>query len=173
MGRRQPGALMNIHIKQYSLSTRFVVLLVGSVAMTAFSARSFYVRQERTDLQMHLQEKAAFINKAYSFLIADALIRKDDISLLQVVNSLEEEKDVISVVVVDQRDEIRYHGDAHKIGLVFDDPLVKNGLQTGQALMMPYSNSGGQALALVSPLKVPSVAQPLGAVRIDLTYRQI
>jgi hypothetical protein len=168
---RKRGAAMKLN--DLNLSNRFTLLLGGIVLMTALSARTFYTRQERSDLQLRLQEKAAFINKFYSFLIADALVRKDDITLLQVVNSLEEDQEISSVIVVDQRAAVRYHADPHKIGMLIDDTLIKNALQTGQPMMMSYTNGGGHALALICPLKVSSGSAPLGAVRIDLTYRRV
>jgi hypothetical protein len=163
----------DVKLSDLSISTRFIILLCGIVAVTAFSARSFYVRQERADLQLRLQEKAAFINKAYAFLISGALARNDDIGLLQIVNSLEDEKEITSVIVVDQKNEIRYHADPDKTGRILEDPLVKQALETGQASMHTFTNAGGPALALICPLKSPESSQPMGVVRIDLTYRQI
>ena len=124
-------------------------------------------------MEMRLREKATFINTFYAFLIADALQRNDDVTLQQVISRLEEDPEISSVIVVDDNGEVRYHADPEKVGTQWDDPLIQKALETGEGVMAPFTNSGGRALALVSPLKVRATAHPIGAVRIDLTYRHI
>ena len=160
-------------ISSFDLSKRFILLMAGLILITAFSTRTFYTRQERTDLDIRLKEKATFINNFYSFLIADSLMRKDDVTLFQVVNRLEEDPEISSVVVVDQNQAVRYHADPQKVGTLLDESSIKAVLASGGALMTRFQNAGGQALALVSPLKVQGAAQPIGAVRIEFTYRHI
>jgi HAMP domain-containing protein len=148
---------------------------VASVLIVAIvlAAQTLLMKQARIGMETRLGEKAAFVNSFYSFLIADALQRKDDVTLLQVVNRLEEDPEVTSVVVVDEDSEIRYHADPDKLGTPLDDPLVKKALETGDGGMNPFRNTGGRALALVSPLKVQGKPRPIGAIRIDLTYRHV
>src|SRR4029077_5572172 len=161
MERRQLGTKYPMNfLKSLELPKRFAVMTALLILITGLSAQMFYTRQERTDLEMRLREKSTFINTFYSFLIADSLVRKDDVTLLQVVNRLEEDQEVTAVTVLDQRNEIRYHADPQKVGLPLEDPLVKNVLQSGDAIVTSFQNSGGNALALVSPLKVQGVAQP-------------
>jgi len=155
------------------LSVRFGILTGAIIVLIAFSAQMFFSHQERTDLEHRLQEKSTFINSFYSYLIADALMRKDDVTLLQVVNRLEQDEEITSVIVVDQSDEVRYHADPQKMGTSLDDPIVKQVLHSGDAIMVSYQNSGGKALGIVSPLKIQGTAHAIGAVRIDLTFRRI
>ncbi len=155
------------------LAVRFVVLTCAFILLTAVSAQLFFSRQARTDLEQRLQEKSIFINSFYSYLIADALVRKDDVTLLQVVSRLEQDEEITSVIVVDNRNEVRYHADPDKMGTKFDDQVVINVLKTGAAVMLNYKNSGGRALGIVSPLKIQGGAPAIGVVRIDLTFRRI
>lgn len=143
------------------------------VLLTAWSSQTFFGRQERTNLETRLREKAAFINNFYAFLIADALMRKDDITLYQVINRLEEDQEISSILVTDKRGTLRYHQNPDKVGTISDDQQMMNALKTGEAAIVSYHNSGGKALALLTPLKVAGVNGPLGAIRIDLTYRYI
>jgi len=131
------------------------------------------MKQARVGMESRLSEKAAFINHFYSFLIADALQRNDDVTLQQVISRLEEDPEITSVVVVDAASEVRYHSDPQKLGTKWDDPLVQKAMETGDGVMSPFTNSGGRALALVSPLKVQGKPHPTGVVRIDLTYRHV
>jgi HAMP domain-containing protein len=158
---------------QIDISKKFLLLFAGLIFMTAISARLFHTRQETTDLQMRLNEKAIFINNFYSYQIADSLARKDDVTLLQAINRLDEDPEITSVVVVDQNDQIRYHPDPQKMDSTLDDPQVKGVLKSGEAFMANFTNAGGRALALVSPLRVAGMAQPIGAVRIEFTYNHI
>jgi hypothetical protein len=155
------------------VAIRFSIVVTLLIVLTALSAQWIFTRQARSDLETRLREKSTFVNSFYSFLIADALLRKDDVTLLHVVNRLEEDQEITSVVVVDQSNEVRYHVDPQKMGMILEDPLVKNALQSGQAVVTSYVNTGGRALALVSPLKVQGVNKPIGALRIDLTFRRI
>jgi hypothetical protein len=155
------------------LTLRFVVLVCCMTILTSLFAQFFFTRQGRADLETRLREKSTFVNSFYSFLIADALIRKDDVTLLHVVNRLEDDQEITSVIVVDQSNRVRYHIDPQKMGAALEDPLITNALQNGQAVVTTYANSGGRALALVSPLKVQGNERPIGALRIDLTYRRI
>jgi len=129
-------------LRSLEIPKRFAVMAALLIMITGFSAQRFYTRQERTDLEMRLREKSTFINTFYSFLIADSLMRKDDVTLLQVVNRLEEDQEVTNVIVVDQKDEIRYHSDPQKVGLVLEDPLIKNVLQSGDAIVTSFQNTG-------------------------------
>jgi HAMP domain-containing protein len=95
------------------------------------------------------------------------------VKLLQVINRLEEDQEISSVLVVDQRKEIRYNIDPEKVGTTSKDPLLNTALDSGDASVTSYTNSGGKALALVTPLKVQGMAKPIGALRIDLTFRRI
>src|SRR5262245_15394520 len=90
-------------LSQLNLSKRFLVILAAVVCTTVFSAQWYYGSQERVYLELRLKEKAAFLHKFYAFLISDLLIRKDDITLLQVANGLEQQEEVTSVIVVDQK----------------------------------------------------------------------
>jgi hypothetical protein len=156
-----------------SLGARFSLLTAALLAVALLMGDQFALRQTRTVMDMRLREKATFINNFYSFLIADALIRKDDITLLQVVDQLEKDQEITSVLVVDQKGLVRYNVDAEQIGSVVEDPLLKKVLETGEGSLSAYRNAGGQALALASPLKVQGQPKPLGALRIEFTYRYI
>jgi len=148
--------------------------VTGAMAlMITLISQAVVMKQARTALELRLGQKAAFINSFYSFLIADALQRKDDVTLLQVVNRLEEDQEITSVIVVDDKGEIRYHADPEKIGAPVDDPLVRKALDSSDGVMTNFENSGGKALALVSPLRVQGRPKPIGAVHIDLTYRMV
>ena len=50
------------------------------------------------------------------------------------------------MVVVDKHNEIRYHVDPQKMGSVYEDAMVKNVLQSGEALVTDYYNAGGKAV---------------------------
>jgi len=155
------------------ITTRFCILAgVVAVAITLV-AQSLLMKQARNALELRLSEKAVFINSFYAFLIAESLQRKDDVTLLQVINRLEQDQEITSVVVVDDKGEVRYHADAEKVGTLWDDPLMKKALETNDGIMMPFKNSGGGALALVSPLKVQGQSRPIGVVKIEMTYSHI
>ncbi len=68
-------------------------MLVGVM----IAEQSLLMKQARVALESRLSEKASFINTFYAFLIADALQRKDDVTLLQVINRLEEDPEILSV----------------------------------------------------------------------------
>jgi hypothetical protein len=155
------------------LNWKFGLIAAAMAWAIAMAAQSVAMKQATAALDMRLAQKAAFINKFYSFLIADALQRKDDVTLLQVIHSLEEDQEVVSVVVVDDIGEIRYHVDPEKMSTVTEEVGVKKALETGDGVMEPTQNEGGKALLLVSPLKVQSKEKPIGAVRIEFTYRDI
>lgn len=154
----------------YLRFTLGTVFIVGIVILMVFG---YMTRQERQALAVRLSEKAAFINSFYSFLVADALLRNDDVTLQQVINKLEEDQEITSVVVVDQKGEVRYHVDPQKVGEAWKDDLITQALQKSDGVVTAFKNAGGDALALVSPLKVKGRAQPIGAVRIEMTYRHI
>src|SRR5262249_6292054 len=128
---------------------------------------------QRTNLETRLREKASFINRYSSDRIAAALIQKDDVTLIQVINQLEDDPEIFSVVVVDQKGFYRYHRDPEKVGLPVNDPAILNTLKTGEATIAIYENSGGKAMALLTPMVVRGVGGSLGAIRIDLTFRTI
>lgn len=156
------------------LSMRFATLGAVIALMIAMVARTYFVRQQRNAMELRLREKVLFINKFYDFLIADSLARKDDVTLLQVINRLEEDPEITSVLVVDQKKEVRYHVDPEKIGSIWEeDTLIDNVLKSGEGVVTPFKNSGGKAVVLVSPLNVTGIPQSLGAVRIELTHRHI
>ncbi len=156
-----------------SLLKRFFLLSACLVIMTALSSQMFFARQERTNLETRLREKASFINRYSADRIASALIQKDDVTLLQVINQLEEDQEIFSIYVIDQRGDFRYHRDSERVGTPASDAAILNTLKTGEASIAVYENSGGKALALLTPLVVRSLPGPLGAIRIDLTYRSI
>lgn len=152
---------------RFSMGTAAVVMLV---ILMVFGYMS---RQQRATLGLRLSEKATFINSFYSFLIADALSRNDDVTLQQVIESLEKDQEVTSVVVIDQKGEVRYHADPQKVGEIWNDELLSNSLQKGEGVVTSFQNAGGEALALVSPLKVKGQTRPIGAVRVELTFKHV
>jgi len=156
-----------------NLEYRFVAFTAVLFLAATLLAQSFMIRQERAALETRLGEKAAFINTFYAFLIADALSRKDDVTLLQVISRLEEDQEISSVIVVDNKGEVRYHIDAEKVGTLWNDPLLTKALQSGDGILTSGRNSGGRSLTLISPLKVSGQSSPIGAVKIDMTYRHI
>ena len=81
--------------------------------------------------------------------------------------------EIASVVVVDNKGEVRYHQDPEQVGTIWKDPMLTEVLQSGNRVLTTGRDSGGKNLTLVSPLKVSGQALPIGAVRIELTYRQI
>ena len=101
------------------------------------------------------------------------MLLKDDVSLLQVIDQLEKDPDVISVVVVDDRGEIRYSADQNKVGEAVDDAGMKKVFESGEPIMTNYFNAAGEALELVAPLKVQGRTKPLGVVRLDMTFKGI
>jgi len=155
------------------LNWKFSVLTALMIVGVMLTEQMFLMKQTRVGMETRLAEKAAFVNTFYAFLIADSLQRKDDVTLLQVINRLEEDPEITSVVVVDGNSEVRYHADSDKLGTVWDDALIKKALETGEGVMNPFNNTGGRALALVSPLKVQGQPKPIGAVRIEFTYKHV
>ncbi len=160
-------------LNSLNLTLRFMALIGALILVTAVSSQIFFAKKERADLDLRLREKAQFLNNFYAFLISDALQRNDDITLQQVINRLEEDPEITLVVVVDQSADIRYHPDAQKVATTSEDPLIKQVMESADGVIAPFRNGGGQALALVSPLKVAGSARPIGAVRIELTYQHI
>src|SRR5579864_7393398 len=157
----------------WSLITKIAWLTGAAVFASTMLTQIYFMRHERTALELRLREKANFINNFYAFLIADALQHNDDVTLLQVINRLEEDPEITSVVVADGKGEVRYHADPEKIGSKLDDPLLNKALQTGEGFATNFQNAGGQALLLVSPLKIKGQPKPQGAVRIECTYRHL
>jgi len=158
-------------LKDFNWKFGFLALLITLGVVTA--SQYLLMKQARVGMESRLAEKAAFINHFYSFLIADALQREDDVTLQQVISRLEEDPEITSVIVVDDASEIRYHPDPQKLGTKWDDPLIQKAMETGDGVLSPFTNTGGRALALVSPLKVQGKPRPMGVVRIDLTYRHV
>lgn len=152
---------------------RLAWLTGALVLVSTILTQKYFQRHERTALEMRLREKATFINNFYAFLVADALQHNDDVTLLQVVNRLEEDPEITSVVVVDGQGEVRYDADPEMVGTVLDDKVLKTALKTGEGLATNFTNAGGQALALVAPLKIRGQSTPMGALRIEFTYRHI
>lgn len=139
----------------------------------AILGQRFMIKQERAALETRLGEKAAFINSFYSFLIGDALQRKDDVTLLEVINRLEQDQEIVTVVVVDGKSEIRYHADPEQVGTELKDEMVTKAMQTGDGILIQGTVNGHRALSLISPLRIAGRAEPLGAARIDMTYRHV
>jgi hypothetical protein len=155
------------------LNWKFGFLMSLLIVAVMLAEQALLMKQTRVGMESRVAEKASFINTFYAFLIADALQRKDDVTLLQVINRLEDDPEILSVIVVDNKGEVRYHADSEKLGTQWNDPLIQKALDTNDGIMTTFQNSGGKALALVSPLKLQGMAHPIGAVRIDMTYRHI
>lgn len=155
------------------LTWKFGCLMSLIAVLITVAAKANIMHAARTALEVRLGEKAAFINNFYAVVVADALQRKDDVTLLQWISSLERDQEVTSVVVVDQKSQVRYHIDAEKVGTTWEDPLVKKALETGEGEMKPFKDQGGRALALISPLKVHGLSKPIGVIRINMTYRHL
>jgi len=148
---------------------------VGGIAFTLVILVShlYYANQTKQVLHQRLQEKALFINNFLAYTFSTALLLKDDVSLLQVIDQLEKDPDVLSVVVVDDQGQIRYSVDQNKIGEEVDNPDMKKVFASNEPIMTNYFNAAGEALELVAPLKVQGRNKPLGLVRIDMTYKGI
>lgn len=162
---------MNKWLKDLTWKFSFIAVVITLGIVTA--SQYLLMKQARVGMESRLSEKAAFINHFYSFLIADALRRNDDVTLQQVISQLEEDPEITSVVVVDDNMEIRYHSDPQRLGTKLDDPLIQKAMDTADGVLSPFTNSGGRALALISPLKVQGKPRPTGVVRIDMTYRHV
>ena len=108
-----------------SLFTRLAMLSGFLVLCSLIMAEVYFTHHERAILELELRDKINFITNYYAFGVAESLQRNDDIALQQIVNSLEQDHDVLSVIVVDGDGEIRYHSDPEKVGTILDDPLVK------------------------------------------------
>src|SRR5258706_4078017 len=93
----------------FSLFTRLSWLTGALALVSVITAELYFVRNERAILELGLREKINFITNYYALGIAEALQRNDDIMLQQIINGLEQDHDVTSVVVVDGHGEIRYH----------------------------------------------------------------
>jgi hypothetical protein len=155
------------------LNWKFGVVISLIIMAVMLAEQGLLMNQTRVGMESRLAEKAAFINTFYASLIGEALQRKDDVTLLQWISHLEEDPEVTSVVVVDNNGEVRYHADAEKLGTQWNDPLMQKALESGDGVMNPFQNTGGRALALVSPLKVQGLPHPIGVVRIEFTYRHV
>jgi hypothetical protein len=155
------------------LNWKFGFLAVVMTLGIVLASQHLLMKQARAGMESRIAEKAAFINHYYAARIAEALQHNDDVSLQQDISQLEEDPEITSVIVVDANSEIRYHSDPQKLGTKWDDPLIQKAMETGDGVMSPFTDSGGRALALVSPLKVQGKPIPLGVVRIDLTYRHV
>jgi len=149
-----------------------ITLLAGILALVCIgTSQLYFARHERAALQLRLTEKANFVTNFYAFLIADALSRNDDVTLQQVITRLEEDAEVASVVVVDERREVRYHADPEKVATILDDPLLLKSFESGDGVASQSQNRDG--MTLVCPLKVRGRTAPMGAVRIEFTYNHI
>ena len=148
---------------------------VGGIAFTLviLVAHLYYSNQTKQVLHQRLQEKTIFINNFLAYTFSSALLLKDDVSLLQVIDQLEKDPDVLSVVVVDDEGQIRYSADQSKIGEDVDNPDMKKVFGNNEPIIKDYFNAAGAALELVAPLKVQGRTKPLGIVRIDMTYKGI
>lgn len=156
---------------QLTLFTK-MTLLAGVLALMSIAiAQLYFGRHERSMLQLRLSEKATFVTNFYAFLIADALSRNDDVTLQQVITRLEEDSEVASVVVVDEKREIRYHADPEKVATTMEDPLLLKAFESGDGVASQSKSNSG--MTLVCPLKVRGRAAPLGAVSIEFTYSHI
>ena len=115
----------------FSLFNRLVIL-TGFLTMSSIVlAEIYFMHHERAILELGLRDKINFITNYYALGIAEALQRNDDIMLQQVINGLEQDHDVTSVIVVDGDGEIRYDVDSDKVGTILEDSLVKKALETG------------------------------------------
>jgi hypothetical protein len=156
---------------RFSLFTR-MTWLAGSLALVSIGmAQVYFARHERTALIIRMSEKASFVTNFYAFLIADALQRNDDVTLLQVINRLEEDPEIASVIVVDQSGNIRYHADPEKIDTPLEDPLLTKAFESGDGVASQLPNNAG--MTLICPLKIRGQTKSLGAVRIEFTYQHI
>jgi len=156
-----------------SLFSRLTIVTGAVFIFSILTTELYFARHERTSLEMDMREKATFINNFYAFLISDALQHNDDVTLLQVVNRLEQDPEITSVLVVDAKGLIRYDADPEKVGATMDDPLLKKALDNGEGIASDFENSGGRAMALVSPLKLRGQSTPMGATRIEFTYKHL
>lgn len=145
------------------------VLFLGVAAV----GQHFMVKQERAALEVRMGEKATFIHSFYAKTIAESLQRRDDISLLNDIAPLEADKEIMSVVVVDGTGEVRYHQDPSQVGTILKDDLIQTAIKGGDGVLMQNTVEGHRALTLVSPLKVVGKVEPIGAVRVDMTYRPL
>ena len=131
------------------------------------------LKLDRRNLSMRLIEKANFINNYYVPSMAEALATKDDVRLWQYIGRLEEDREITSVVVLGDKGEVRYHRETDKIGTPWEEDNTLKVLKSGEALLTSFKNAGGQALLLVSPLKIQGVSEPIGALRLELTYNHV
>jgi hypothetical protein len=150
---------------------RFTIIGGIVFAMVITIAHLYYAGHTSRILHQRLQEKAVFINTFLAYSFSSALLLKDDISLLQVIDQLEKDPDVIAVIVADDHGEIRYSADQNKVGENVDDAGMKAVFQTGNPILTSYVNNAGEALELVAPLKVQGRAKPMGVVRLDMTFK--
>ena len=93
--------------KQLSLFTRFTLLSGVLVFVSILMAESYFLRHERAMLELQLRDKINFISNYYALGIAEALQRKDDVMLQQIIAGLEQDPDITSVIVVDGKSRIR------------------------------------------------------------------
>lgn len=156
-----------------TLEFRFGLAAAALFLVVALAGQHFMLKQERAALEVRMGEKATFIHAFYAKTIAEALQRKDDVALLNDVTPLEHDKEVMAVVVVDNTGEVRYHQDPEQVGTILNDPLVASALKSGDGVLLQNKVQGHRALTLVSPLKVVGRAEPIGAVRVDMTYRPL
>jgi hypothetical protein len=158
---------------QINFFQRFAAIGGLAFAITVMVTHGYYASQTERQLKSRLLEKAIFINNFLAYTFSSALQYKDDVTLLQVIDQLEKDPDILSVVVGDDHGEIRYTAQPNKIGEEIDDPTMRQVYQSAQASTMTYTTSGGEAMALVAPLKINGRAKPLGVVRLDVTFKHV
>jgi hypothetical protein len=160
-------------MKKLSIFAKFAIIACGITLTVTLMMHSFFYKQENGLLDLRLREKVNFISRVYTILTAQAIQSDDDVSLLQIVESLEADPEVTSVIVVDQKGEIRYHIDPQRVGTMLDDKQISTVLNTGDGGMNVSSNAGGKSLILIAPLKIQGQPQPIGAMRIEITYHLV
>lgn len=151
-----------------------MIILTGALTLVSLTITQIYFRNhERTILQMNLQQLAEYTADLYVRAIGDALNLRDDVMLQQIVTRMENDKNIASVIVVDAQSRLRYHMDPEQIGNPFEDEILKRSLESGEAVATHTMLQGYKAMTLVYPLNAKGQARPLGAVRVEYTYKPI
>src|SRR5689334_18905297 len=118
---------------EWSLQWRITTLLICLVIVAGSTADVFYSRYTKSILEKRLLEKVDFIMRFYVGSITQSLAAQDDIKLLDDVKHLENDQEIISITVVDDRKEVRYDADAQKMGSVSDDPDILEAFTKGES----------------------------------------
>jgi len=158
---------------QVSLFIRLATLAGGLMILTILTTQLYFLRHERTMLEMGLKEKIGFITNYYTLGVVEALQHNDDIMLQQIMMGLEQDREIVSTMVVDSDNQIRYDTDPEKVATTADDKLIRRCLSTGEGVAMNGVNAGGQYMVLAAPLKIKAKRSPIGALRLEITYKHI